>query len=96
VDILRDFLGELGDFRSGGELDAATVGFDFAFEYAQQSRLARAVAAQETDAFARLDLAGDFIEQHRATKAYGEVAERNEWHGLFCEGQLLATATGAL
>jgi hypothetical protein len=42
----------------------AAIGFDFAFDHAQQRRFTRAVTAHQTQAFAALDLQIDPIQQN--------------------------------
>ena len=53
----------------------ARRGLHFARDQAQQRRLARAVAADQTDTVLRIDQKGDVIEEGPAPVAYGKVIE---------------------
>jgi hypothetical protein len=48
-------------------------------DHMQQRRFARAVAADEADTLARIDLHADIVEQRQVTVSDGNVIERRRW-----------------
>jgi hypothetical protein len=80
-DVLRDFLDEAADDGGVGADDFAAIGGFLAGDETHEAGLARAIAAEETDAFAGLDLEIDFVEQGRGAVFEGDLAELEERHG---------------
>jgi hypothetical protein len=58
----------------------AEVGFDLAVQEAEKRGFARAIAAQQANPLARLDLTRDPIEQQGSAKTNAQFANRNQGH----------------
>ena len=78
----RNVLHQSGDAQIGLAPDGAGVRLHVAADDLQQRRLARAVASDDTDALARLNLKARIIEQREMAVGHRDVVERNKRHGL--------------
>ena len=67
--------------RGIGPDDFALVGRFFAGDDPHQAGLARAVAAEQADALARLDLEIDLVEQRGGAVLKRDLAKLKQWHG---------------
>jgi hypothetical protein len=81
--------------RPPGERHLARVGQQFAGDHFHQRRLARPVAADETHAFAAVNLEIDAIEQRRATEAQADIEKTDKGHGNRSASRPPAKAQGA-
>ena len=79
--LLRHILLEIGDDRAGGEDHLAGVGGEIATQQTHERRLAGAVAAEEADPLAGLNMTLDAVEERGAAEAEVDVAERDDGHG---------------
>ena len=68
-------LRQVADRALAVDRHGARRGLHFARDQAQQRRLARAVAADQTDTVLRIDQKGDVVEEGPAPVAYGKVIE---------------------
>ena len=78
----KRFLRDGGELEVGRAPDLAVIALGRAFDHAQQAGLARAVAADEADAPARLDDQVHMIEQRDMPERegdFGELDQRHEW-----------------
>ncbi len=78
---LRQLLGQEGHAQARGAGDLAGVGGQRALEEAKQGGLAGAVAPQQADALAALDLQLDAVKEERPAQGEGDVLEVDEGHG---------------
>jgi len=81
LDVVRNFLLQAGDDRPGRADDLAVVGCFLAGDEAHEAGLTRAVATEQTDAFAGLDLEVDLVEERRGAVAEGDLAKLKQGHG---------------
>ena len=77
----RHVLFEPRDAQAGLAPHRARVGNDFAADDLQQRRFARAVAADDAHALARLDQQARVVEQRQMAVGHPDVIERDERHG---------------
>jgi hypothetical protein len=68
-----------GDRRTAACGNLATVGLLFASEEREESRLARAVWADEADAVAVVDREGEILKKRRRTEALGDRLSCQDW-----------------
>ena len=78
--VLRHVLRQQRDLRAGRDHDLAAVGLDLAAEHPHQRRLAGAVAAEQADPLAGVDLARDAVQERRPAKTDAKIAKRNQRH----------------
>lgn len=88
LEALRHLLGKLRNFGARRDDALAVIGGDLAGKDAHERSFAGAVTAQEADALAFVDRAGDVVEQWRAAEADAEVVEANEGHGGSWRGEI--------
>ena len=74
------FLGQSGQTQAGLAPDLATVRLNLGSQQAQQGGLARAVATNQTDPLARINLEAGLIEQRFGAKGNGNVVNTQKWH----------------
>ena len=74
--------GKQRDLGPGRQRALAMIGLHRAGENSHQRRLAGAVASQQTDPLAGLDLTGHAVQQRRSAKTDAQVVELNEGHGV--------------
>jgi len=74
-DVVGDFLDKARDFRFRGQDEFAFVWRFLAGDDPHQAGLACAVAPEQTDALARLDLKIDVVEQRRGAVLKCDLAE---------------------
>ena len=75
-----DLLGQPGDAQPLLADDLALVGLELAADQPQQRALALAVAAQQADPLARLDLQLDLIQQPRTAEGQADVSQAQQCH----------------
>ncbi len=78
--VLWHFLRHPRDHHAALQADFAVVRFDIAADQAHQGGLAGAVAADDANAFARIDAEIDLLEQQRAADAVIDVLEMKKRH----------------
>jgi hypothetical protein len=66
--IARHILRQQGDLGSGSEDDLAAVGLHLSAENPHEGRLAGPVASEQADPLARLNLAGNIVQQQRTVE----------------------------
>ncbi len=76
----RDLLGQAGDADAFGDGHRARIGGGFARGDAHEGGLAGAVTAEQTDAFAFLDLEVEVVQDGRAAETDIDVEETEEGH----------------
>ena len=76
----RHFLPKTGENRAGLAENLADIRVQFARDDLHQRGLARTVTADETYAFAAVNLEIDLIEQRRATEAQGDIKKTDNGH----------------
>ena len=81
--VRRHLLRQPGEDRPRLAEDLARVGFQLARDDAHQGGLARAVAAEQADAFARIDLEVDRFEDRGAAEVQADLEEGQERHEPF-------------
>jgi hypothetical protein len=74
-EILRHLLHEAGEMGAGLAEDLAGIRLHVAGYQFHEGRFARTVAADQTHAFARIDLEIDVVENGSATEGVGEIEE---------------------
>ncbi len=80
--VLRRLLRDPRDADVRREPELAVVEVDPAGEHAEQRRLAGAVAADQPDALARIELERHVVQQRAVAEGEAGVSERGEWHRL--------------
>src|SRR5438445_6196300 len=80
ANIRGDFLRESRVDRASGTRDIALVGLDFTRDHAHQRGFADAVAPDQADALAWIDLEIYFLQNRRTTEAKTDVEEVEQSH----------------
>ena len=79
---LRHVLGDQRHLQPLLAVDLAAVGRQLAGDQLQQGRLAGAVAPQQAEPLARLDLQVDAVEQRRAAEGHADVPQTDQCHRI--------------
>jgi hypothetical protein len=79
-EIFGYFLAKKRDLGARREFARSMIGFDFAAQDAHERRFARAIAPEQADALARLDLERDTIEQRRPAESNGKIVDSDKGH----------------
>ena len=66
--------------RSCGELNFAAIGLDIAAQDSQERRFARAIATQQANALAGLDLTRNIVQQQRTAKSDAKFIDGDQGH----------------
>ena len=80
-EVLGDVLGQAGDAQALLADDLAFVGGELPLEQAEQGAFALAVASEQADALASLDLKLDAVEQSGPSEGQAHIPQAQQCHG---------------